>query len=155
MKINLDSLGVRAWSVGSQKGLKTPRIIKKRCCCANKLRKVFFFKQSNLTGKLTRMQKLMNKNWKHITATWKKIEKHCDQSESTSNTCLVEKDDSDVTPNSPDMCEHDIQTDQNAEDERDALANLIANLKFDIDENKKIQKQLKKENTSLAHELEQ
>nr|GEV69764.1 hypothetical protein [Tanacetum cinerariifolium] len=37
----------------------------------------------------------------------------------------LEQDDSDVTPDSPDMCEHDIQTDQNAEDERYALANLI------------------------------
>nr|GEU83032.1 hypothetical protein [Tanacetum cinerariifolium] len=46
-------------------------------------------------------------------------------------------------------------TDQNAEDEHAALANLIANLKLDVDENKKIQKQLKKANTSLAHELEQ
>nr|GEV67437.1 integrase, catalytic region, zinc finger, CCHC-type, peptidase aspartic, catalytic [Tanacetum cinerariifolium] len=61
------------------------------------------------------------------------------------NICLVEKDDSDVTLDSPDMCEHDIQTDQNAEDERDALANLIENLKLDVDANKKIQKQLKKE----------
>nr|GEU81534.1 retrotransposon protein, putative, unclassified [Tanacetum cinerariifolium] len=39
--------------------------------------------------------------------------------------------------------------------ERDALANLIANFKLDVDGNKKIQKQLKKANTSLAHELEQ
>nr|GEX77344.1 hypothetical protein [Tanacetum cinerariifolium] len=46
-------------------------------------------------------------------------------------------------------------TDQNVENERDALANLIANLKLDVDENKKIQKQLKKANTSLAHELDQ
>nr|GEZ80270.1 hypothetical protein [Tanacetum cinerariifolium] len=52
------------------------------------------------------------------------------------------------------MCENDIQTDQNAEDEHAALANLIASLKLDVDE-KKIQKQLKKANTSLAHELEQ
>nr|GEV62248.1 hypothetical protein [Tanacetum cinerariifolium] len=37
----------------------------------------------------------------------------------------VEKDDNDVTPDSPDMCEHDIQTDQNAKDECAALANLI------------------------------
>nr|GEW00681.1 retrovirus-related Pol polyprotein from transposon TNT 1-94 [Tanacetum cinerariifolium] len=83
------------------------------------------------------------------------VNQHYEQSESTSNTCLVETDDSDVTPNSPDMCEHDIQTDQNAKDERDALANLIANLKLDVDENKKIQKKLKKANTSIAHELEQ
>ncbi|GKB26776.1 reverse transcriptase domain-containing protein [Tanacetum coccineum] len=51
---------------------------------------------------------------------------------------------------------HDIQNDQNdveCDDERVALANLIANLKLDVDENKKIQKQLKKANTTLAHEL--
>nr|GEU69634.1 hypothetical protein [Tanacetum cinerariifolium] len=80
----------------------------------------------------------------HYSFMAKIQEVHCEKSESTNNTCLVEKDDS----------EHDIQTDQNAEDERVALANLIANLKFNVDENKKIQKQLKKANTSIAHELE-
>nr|GFC39454.1 hypothetical protein [Tanacetum cinerariifolium] len=83
------------------------------------------------------------------------VNQHCEHSESTSNTCLVEKDDSDVTPDSPDMCENDIQTNQNVKDECTALANLITNLKLDVDENKKIQKQLKKANTSLAHELKQ
>ncbi|GKF75209.1 hypothetical protein Tco_0224653, partial [Tanacetum coccineum] len=77
---------------------------------------------------------------------------HSEQPESISNTCVVEKVDSNVIPDSPDMCDYDIQTDQNAEDERVMLAYLIANLKLDVDENKKIQKQLKKENTSLAHE---
>nr|GEV84198.1 copia protein [Tanacetum cinerariifolium] len=79
-----------------------------------------------------------------------------EQSESVSNTCLVETDDSNVTPDSPDMCEDDIQNDQNdveSDDERVVLATLIANLKLDVDENKKIQKQLKKENTTLAQEL--
>ncbi|GJZ06221.1 hypothetical protein Tco_0540014 [Tanacetum coccineum] len=80
---------------------------------------------------------------------------HSEQPESISNTCVVEKVDSNVIPDSPDMCDNDIQTDQNAEDERVALANLIANLKLDVDENKKIQKQLKKANTSLAHELKE
>nr|GEZ54449.1 retrovirus-related Pol polyprotein from transposon TNT 1-94 [Tanacetum cinerariifolium] len=37
---------------------------------------------------------------------------HFEQSEYVSNTCLVEVDDSNVTPNSPDMCEDDIQNDQ-------------------------------------------
>nr|GEZ75761.1 hypothetical protein [Tanacetum cinerariifolium] len=83
------------------------------------------------------------------------VNQHCKQSKSTSNTCLVEKDDSDVTPDSLDMCGNDIQTDQNVEDERVALANLIENLKLDVDKNKKIQKQLNKANTLLAHELEQ
>ncbi|GJU61950.1 hypothetical protein Tco_1243785 [Tanacetum coccineum] len=48
------------------------------------------------------------------------------------------------------------QNDQNAvecDDGRVVLANLIANLKIDIDENKKIQKQLKKANASLTQEL--
>ncbi|GJU94099.1 hypothetical protein Tco_1318855 [Tanacetum coccineum] len=80
---------------------------------------------------------------------------HSEHLESISNTCVVEKVDSNVIPDSPNMCDNDIQTDQNAEDERAALANLIANLKLDVDENKKIQKQLKKANTSLAHELKE
>ncbi|GKE32436.1 hypothetical protein Tco_1451758, partial [Tanacetum coccineum] len=80
---------------------------------------------------------------------------HYEQPKSTSNICLVEKDDSNVTPDSPNICDNDIQTDQNAEDERAAFANLIANLKLYVDENKKIQKQLKKANASLAHELKE
>ncbi|GJY10445.1 retrovirus-related pol polyprotein from transposon TNT 1-94 [Tanacetum coccineum] len=83
---------------------------------------------------------------------------HSEQPESISNTCVVEKVDSNVIPDSPDMCDNDIQTDQNAvecDDERVVLANLIANLKLNVDENKKIQKQLKKANTSLAHELKE
>ncbi|GJZ14975.1 hypothetical protein Tco_0550652 [Tanacetum coccineum] len=66
--------------------------------------------------------------------------------------------DSNVIPNSPDMCDNEIQTDHNAiecDDERVALANLIADLKRDIDENKTIQKQLKKANASLTQELKE
>ncbi|GJR89603.1 hypothetical protein Tco_0213614 [Tanacetum coccineum] len=77
---------------------------------------------------------------------------HFDQSESISNTCAVETGDSNVTPDSPDMCDNDIQDDQNdveCDDERVALANL----KLDVDENKKIQKQLKKANATLTQEL--
>nr|GEW37974.1 hypothetical protein [Tanacetum cinerariifolium] len=46
----------------------------------------------------------------------------------------VETDDRNVIPDSPDMCEDDIQKDQNdveSDGERVALANLIANLKLD------------------------
>ncbi|GKF13744.1 hypothetical protein Tco_0055206, partial [Tanacetum coccineum] len=78
---------------------------------------------------------------------------HSEQPECIINTCVVEKVDSNVIPDSPDMCDNDIQTNQNTEDERVALANLIANLKLDIDENKMIQKQLKKANSSLTQEL--
>nr|GEZ47444.1 hypothetical protein [Tanacetum cinerariifolium] len=78
---------------------------------------------------------------------------HYKQSKSISNTCLVETNDSYVTPDSPDMCEDAIQNDQNdaeSDDERAAVANLIANLKLNVDENKKIKKKLKKANTTLA-----
>ncbi|GJR33081.1 hypothetical protein Tco_1109313 [Tanacetum coccineum] len=81
---------------------------------------------------------------------------HFDQSESISNTCVVETDDSNVTPDSPDMCDNDIQDDQNdveCDDERVALANLMANLKLDVDEYTKIHKQLKKANATLTQEL--
>ncbi|GJQ98960.1 retrovirus-related pol polyprotein from transposon TNT 1-94 [Tanacetum coccineum] len=63
---------------------------------------------------------------------------HFDQSESISNTCAVETGDSNVTPDSPNMCDNDIQDDQND---------------LDVDENKKIQKQLKKANATLTQEL--
>ncbi|GJX78739.1 retrovirus-related pol polyprotein from transposon TNT 1-94 [Tanacetum coccineum] len=81
---------------------------------------------------------------------------HFEQSESISNTCAVETGDSNVIPDSPDMCDNDIQNDQHdveCDDERVALANLIANLKLDVDDNKKIQKQLKKANATLTQEL--
>nr|GEV44518.1 integrase, catalytic region, zinc finger, CCHC-type, peptidase aspartic, catalytic [Tanacetum cinerariifolium] len=55
------------------------------------------------------------------------------------------------------MCNNEFKDDQNTddndEDERVELANLIANLKLDIDENKKIQKKLRKANATLNHEL--
>ncbi|GKC53310.1 retrovirus-related pol polyprotein from transposon TNT 1-94 [Tanacetum coccineum] len=87
-------------------------------------------------------EEMMNKNCKHIITIWQRFRSG--------------KVDSNVIPNSPNMCNDDIQTDQNVEecdDERVVLANLIAKLKLDIDENKKIQKQLTKANTSLTHEL--
>ncbi|GKF48952.1 hypothetical protein Tco_0142203 [Tanacetum coccineum] len=83
---------------------------------------------------------------------------HSEQPKCIINTCVVEKVDSNVIPDSPDMCDNEIQTDQNAiesDDERVALANLIANLQLNIDENKKIQKQLKKANASLTQELKE
>nr|GEY71392.1 hypothetical protein [Tanacetum cinerariifolium] len=57
---------------------------------------------------------------------------HSEQSKSVSNTCLVETNDSNVISDSPDMCEDDIQIEQND-----------------------IQKQLKKANTTLAQELKE
>nr|GEY28305.1 Gag-Pol polyprotein [Tanacetum cinerariifolium] len=67
---------------------------------------------------------------------------HFEQPESINDTHVVEKDDSNVIPDSTNMCDNDNQADQNAkecDDERIVLANLIVNLKLDTDENKKIQ----------------
>nr|GEV38703.1 ribonuclease H-like domain-containing protein [Tanacetum cinerariifolium] len=67
---------------------------------------------------------------------------------------ILEMDDSNVIPDLPDMCEDDIQNEQNdvkSDDEHAALANL----KLDVNENKKMQKQLKKANTTLAQELKE
>nr|GEU34028.1 Gag-Pol polyprotein [Tanacetum cinerariifolium] len=85
---NYKEFGHFAKECRKPKRIKTPRIIRKRCCCANKLRK-------------------------------------------------------------------NDQNDVESDDERVALANLIANLKLDVDENKKIQNQLKKENTTLNQELKE
>nr|GEW21544.1 ribonuclease H-like domain-containing protein [Tanacetum cinerariifolium] len=85
-----------------------------------------------------------------------KIQEHSKKPKSISNTCVMETSDSNVIPDSLDMRDNDIRNDQNVlkcDDECVALANLISNLKLDVDENKKIQKQLKKANTTLAHEL--
>ncbi|GJR95948.1 retrovirus-related pol polyprotein from transposon TNT 1-94 [Tanacetum coccineum] len=82
--------------------------------------------------------------------------RHSEQPESIGNTCVVKKVDSNVIPDSPDMCDNDIQTDQNAEecdDECAALAYLITNLTLDTKENKKILKQLNKANASLTQQL--
>ncbi|GJV77856.1 hypothetical protein Tco_1509440 [Tanacetum coccineum] len=63
---------------------------------------------------------------------------HFDQSESISNTCVVEMGDSNVISDSLDMCDNDIQDDENdvkeCNDERVLIANLIANLKLDVEE---------------------
>nr|GEV91233.1 reverse transcriptase domain-containing protein [Tanacetum cinerariifolium] len=80
---------------------------------------------------------------------------HFEQSKTINDTYVVETVDSNVIPNSSNMCDNEEHAGQNAEeykDERVVLANLIANLKLDHDENKKRLKQLKKANASLTHE---
>ncbi|GJX36059.1 integrase, catalytic region, zinc finger, CCHC-type containing protein [Tanacetum coccineum] len=84
--------------------------------------------------------------------------RHSEQPESINDTYVLEKDDSNVTPDSSNICNNDNQVDQNAAecvDERAALANLIANLTLDTEENKTILKQLKKANASLTQEMEE
>nr|GEX15539.1 hypothetical protein [Tanacetum cinerariifolium] len=68
---------------------------------------------------------------------------HYEQPISINNTYVVKKIDSNVIPDSSDMCDNDNQADQNVDecdDERVVLANIIA---------------IKKANTSLSHELQE
>ncbi|GJT51808.1 hypothetical protein Tco_0977965 [Tanacetum coccineum] len=86
-----------------------------------------------------------------------KIQEVSPEESSSTGQPLEQKDDSNVTPDSSNICTNDNQVDQNAAecvDERAALANLIANLTLDTEENKTILKQLKKANASLTQELE-
>ncbi|GKC46005.1 hypothetical protein Tco_1063727, partial [Tanacetum coccineum] len=86
-----------------------------------------------------------------------KIQEVLPEESSSHEQPLEHKDDSNVTPDSSNICNNDNQVDQSAtkcDDERVALANLIANLILDTEENKTILKQLKKVNASLTQELE-
>ncbi|GJU63991.1 retrovirus-related pol polyprotein from transposon TNT 1-94 [Tanacetum coccineum] len=86
------------------------------------------------------------------------VRRHSEQPKSINDTYVLEKDDSNVTPDSSNISNNDNQVDQNAAecvDERAALANLIANLTLDTEENKTILKQLKKANASLTQEMEE
>ncbi|GJR02535.1 hypothetical protein Tco_0525519 [Tanacetum coccineum] len=85
------------------------------------------------------------------------IEKqHIVQPEFIIDTYVMEKDDSNVTPNSSNMSRNGGKVDQHAanhEDERVFLASYIEKFKVDTEENKKIHKDLKKVNTYLTQEL--
>ncbi|GKG04275.1 hypothetical protein Tco_0314662, partial [Tanacetum coccineum] len=77
------------------------------------------------------------------------VRRHSEQPESINDTYVLEKDDSNVISDSSNICTNDNQVDKNAAecvDERAALANLIANLTLDTEENKTVIKQLKKAN---------
>nr|GEW55442.1 hypothetical protein [Tanacetum cinerariifolium] len=106
----------------SQKGLRTPRITRRRCCCANKLSKEVPTPDSGTDSEP--VEQVQNDARYNVFAN---DLQHSEQSESVSNTCLVETNDRNVIPDSPDMCENDIKNDQNdieSDDERVALANL-------------------------------
>ncbi|GKC93142.1 retrovirus-related pol polyprotein from transposon TNT 1-94 [Tanacetum coccineum] len=79
---------------------------------------------------------------------------YSEQPQSINDIYVVETVDSNVIPNSSDMCDNEEEDDQyvdDHEDERVALANLTTNLKLDIDENKTTQNQLRKANATLTH----
>nr|GEW60521.1 hypothetical protein [Tanacetum cinerariifolium] len=132
---NCKEFGHFAKECRKPKRVKDSAYHKEKICCANKLNK-------------------------HITATWKRSRRFLQLTQAlilsqwNSNTCLVETYDSNVILDSPDMCEDAIHNDQNDLESDDECV-ALANLKLDVDENKKIQKQLKKANTTLAQELKE
>ncbi|GKB79967.1 integrase, catalytic region, zinc finger, CCHC-type containing protein [Tanacetum coccineum] len=82
------------------------------------------------------------------------VRRHSEQPESINDTYVLEKDDSNVIPDSSNICTNDNQVDQNAAECVNECATL-ANLTLDMEENKMILKQLKKANTSLTQELKE
>ncbi|GJU15670.1 retrovirus-related pol polyprotein from transposon TNT 1-94 [Tanacetum coccineum] len=108
--------------------------------------------ESSSTGQP--LEQVQNHDESNVYDNVRRIQNKC---KSINDTYVLEKDDSNVIPDSSNICTNDNQVDQNAAecvDERVALANLIANLTLDTEENKTILKQLKKANASLTQELE-
>ncbi|GJT10508.1 hypothetical protein Tco_0857550 [Tanacetum coccineum] len=71
-------------------------------------------------------EKLMNKNWKHITVSWQRFRRqHSEQLKSINDTHVVEKDDSNIILDSSNMCDNDNQADQNAEEYDDERVVLL------------------------------
>ncbi|GKG09129.1 hypothetical protein Tco_0337875, partial [Tanacetum coccineum] len=66
------------------------------------------------------------------------VRRHCEQPESINDTYVLEKDDSNVIPDSSNIC-----------------TNALANLTLNTEENKTVLKQLKKANASLTQELKE
>ncbi|GKB94267.1 hypothetical protein Tco_0980404 [Tanacetum coccineum] len=125
----------------NQSGLRIMHITKKRCCSASRKKKDLL---------------LIPSHWKKVHTdneynVFTNDQDHIDQPGNMNDEPLMETVDSNTTPDSSDVCNNDFEDDQ--EDERVALANLIENLKLDTDKNKKIQKQLKRANASITHEL--
>ncbi|GKF45007.1 hypothetical protein Tco_0131559 [Tanacetum coccineum] len=140
-------------NAGSQNGLKTTRITRKRCCCANKLSKEVLPADSDNTAEP--LEEVQYHNEYNVFANERQ---HSEQPESINDTYVLEKDDNNVILDSSNMCNNDNQVDHNDVeflDERAMLANLIASLTLDTEQNKKILKQLKKANASLTQELKE
>nr|GFB84950.1 hypothetical protein [Tanacetum cinerariifolium] len=118
--------GVKEKECRKPKRVKDSAYHKERCCCANKLSKEVPTADSGIDSEP--VEQVQNDAGYNVFANELQ---HSEQSESND------------------------QNDVESDDERVPLANLIANLKLDVDENKKIQNQLKKANTPLAQELKE
>nr|GEV14293.1 integrase, catalytic region, zinc finger, CCHC-type, peptidase aspartic, catalytic [Tanacetum cinerariifolium] len=130
-----------------RKGLRTPRITRRRCCCANKLSKYDWLADTDeevdeqeLEAHYSYMVKIQEVSTADSGTDSEPLEQvhndagynvfandlqHSEQSEFVSNTCLVEMNDSNVIPDSPDMYEDDIQNEQNDVESNDEQCKAI------------------------------
>ncbi|GKF70295.1 hypothetical protein Tco_0203352, partial [Tanacetum coccineum] len=97
------------------------------------------------------LEQLQNHNENVVFAN---VRRYSEQPESIDDTYVLEKDDSNVIPDSSNICTNDNQVNQNAAECVNERATL-ANLTLDTEENKTILKQLKKANASLTQELKE
>ncbi|GJU29871.1 gag-pol polyprotein [Tanacetum coccineum] len=113
---------------------------------------VFNCKEFGHYAKECRKPKWVKDSTYHKEKTWlcKQAEKGV-QLQAEQSDWLADTDDE---IDEQELEEHYMETgDSNVTPDSPETANLIANLKLDVDENKKIQKQLKKSNATLTQEL--
>nr|GEW20905.1 Gag-Pol polyprotein [Tanacetum cinerariifolium] len=123
-----------------RKGLRTPRTTRRRCCCASKLSK-----------QAEQGVPLQAEQYDWLADTDEEVDEQELEAHYSYMAKIQEVPAADSgTYSEPDDI-HNEQNDVESDDERVALANL----KLNVDENKKIQKQLKKVNTTLAQELKE
>ncbi|GKD07010.1 hypothetical protein Tco_1186695 [Tanacetum coccineum] len=154
----------RPGNAGSQSGLNTDAYHKEKMMDDKQAEQGFPLQDDTLIGaRRTQMKRIYEQELEAHYSYMGKIQEvtpeyHSTEPESINDTYVLEKDDSNVIPDSSNICTNDNQVDQNATecvDERAALANLIANLTLDMEENKTVLKQLKKANASLTQELKE
>ncbi|GJY67866.1 hypothetical protein Tco_0470848 [Tanacetum coccineum] len=99
-------------------------------------------------------EEIEKKDWKHIYVSCKDSGRSYYQNPSSTDTPLEQVQNNDEKNVFSNERQHSEKHAAECADERVALANLIANLTLDTEENKTILKQLKKVNVSLTQELE-
>ncbi|GJT44215.1 hypothetical protein Tco_0952930 [Tanacetum coccineum] len=141
------------------KGCRKPKRVKDY---AYHKEKMMMCKQAEQGGSLVKNPVYTGQPLEHVqnhdeSNVYDNVRRHSEPTESINDTLRLEGRMIAWSSDSSNICTNDNQVDQNAAecvDERVALANLIANLTLDTEENKTILKQLKKANTSLTQELE-
>ncbi|GJT23539.1 hypothetical protein Tco_0893476 [Tanacetum coccineum] len=101
------------------------------------------------------MKRLISRYWKATLGFMAKIQEVLPAESSSTDTPLEQVQNNDENNVFANERQHSEKNSAECTDERVALANLIANLTLDTEENKTILKQLKKANASLTQELKE